>query len=84
MVLYPCSGFGGKIFVLRSIRLNQKSIEIRFLQFVGLTYHSDWPMFRHHIAEVMGGKWARYNNTVTIFKNPILKLDMFMSGEIFK
>ena len=84
MVLYPRSGLSGKIFVHRSIRLNRKSIEIRFLQYVGLTDHSDWPMFKHYIAEVMGGKWARYNNTVTIFKNPILKLDMFMSGEIFK
>ena len=32
LVLYPCSVFGGKIFVLGSIRFNQKSIDSRFLQ----------------------------------------------------
>ena len=32
MVLYPHSGFGGKIFVLGSIRLNRESIDSRFLQ----------------------------------------------------
>ena len=31
MVLYPCSGFGGKIFVLWSIRFNRESIDSRFL-----------------------------------------------------
>ena len=35
MVLYPRSGFGGKIFVLGSIRFNQESIDSRFLQIVG-------------------------------------------------
>ena len=32
LVLYPRSGFGGKIFVLGSIRFNRKSIDSRFLQ----------------------------------------------------
>ena len=32
MVLYPRSGFGGKIFVLGSIRFNRESIDSRFLQ----------------------------------------------------
>ena len=31
MVLYPRSGFGGKIFVLRLIRFNQESIDSRLL-----------------------------------------------------
>ena len=31
MVLYPCSGLGGKIFVLRSIQFNWESIDSRFL-----------------------------------------------------
>ena len=31
LVLYPRSGFGGKIFVLGSIRFNRESIDSRFL-----------------------------------------------------
>ena len=31
MVLYPRSGFGGKIFVLGSILFNRESIDSRFL-----------------------------------------------------
>ena len=33
MVLYPRSVFGGKIFVLGSIRFNRESIDSRFLHF---------------------------------------------------
>ena len=33
LVLYPRSGFGGKIFVLGSIRFNRESVDSRFLQY---------------------------------------------------
>ena len=35
LVLYPRSGFGGKIFVLGSIRFNRESIDSRFLHICG-------------------------------------------------
>ena len=39
LVLYPRSGFGGKIFVLGSIRFNRESVDSRFLHFTTLKWH---------------------------------------------
>ena len=46
LVLYPRSGLGGKIFVLGLIRINQESMDSRFLQRQG-----KWTKYTLHTAD---------------------------------
>ena len=44
LVLYPHSGFGGKIFLLGSIRFNQESIDSKFLHLPLLLVCGNYPL----------------------------------------